>query len=326
MHALTRAVLLVLFGSWSFASVTMALAQDYPAKPVRLIVTSGAGSSPDIQARIFTAKLGELWGQPFVIENIAGAGGNIAAERAAKSPPDGYTLLYASAGPLQFNKSLYTKLGYDIVADFEPIMQVRRVPNILAVHPSVPVGSVEALIAYAKAHPGRLRFGSAGSGTSQHLSGELFKHMTGVDMVHVPYKSSAQMTTDLVSGQFELAFQNAPVILSYVRSRQVRALAVTTATRIPALPDIPTIAESGLLGFEIAGGSGLLVPRGTSAAIVAKIHADMKTVLAMPIVREQFAANGVDIVGNSREEFAAQIRSDIERWTPIVKASGARVD
>ena len=308
------------------AVASTAMPQTYPVKPVRLIVTSGAGSAPDIGARVFSAKLAEIWSQQVLIENVAGAAGNIGAERAAKSPPDGYTLLYATAGPLQFNMSLYAKLGYDIVRDFDPIMQVSRAPNILAVHPSVPVNSVQELIAYARANPGKLRFGSPGAGSSQHLSGELFRKMTGVEMVHVPYKSSAQMTLELVAGQFELTFQNAPVILPYVKRGQVKALAVTTADRMPFAPELPTVAESGLPGFEIGGRAGLLAPKGTPQFIINKVHADMATVMAMPTVREHFAASGYVIVASSPEEFAGSLKTEINRWAPIIKASGARVD
>jgi tripartite-type tricarboxylate transporter receptor subunit TctC len=316
----------LLFVATLSAVASTTTAQTYPVKPVRMIVSSGPGSFADTAARIFSAKLAELWGQQVLIENVAGAAGNIGAERVAKSAPDGYTLLYATAGPLQFNMSLYSKLGYDIVGDFDPITQVSRAPNILAVHPSVPANSVQELIAYARANPGKLRFGSPGSGSSQHLSGELFKKMTGVDMVHVPYKSSAQMTLELVAGQFELTFQNAPTILPYVKRGQVRALAVTAADRMPFAHELPTVAESGLAGFEIGGRAGLLAPKGTPASIINKVHADMARVMAIPSVREHFAANGLVIVASTPEQFATSLKHEINRWAPIIKASGAKVD
>ena len=218
-----------------------AAAQDYPAKPVRIVVSSSAGGSPDIQIRLVTHKMTEANGYVWVIENLPGGGGNIAPERVAKSPPDGYTLLMASAGPLYINPSLYPGLPYDIVRDFEPITQISHTPNILVVHPSVPVKSTKELIAYAKANPGKLRFGSAGSGSSQHLSAELFKRMAGVDLQHIPYKSSSQMTTELVAGQIELAFQNAPLVLPYVTAGKLVALAVTTKTRLATAPEVPTL-------------------------------------------------------------------------------------
>src|SRR5207244_4106089 len=202
------------------AAALPASAQPYPSKPVKLVVSSAAGGSPDLQARIFTQRMSQLYGYIWVIENVPGAGANIAPERVAKAPAAAYTLLMASAGPLYFNPTLYTKLAYDIQRDFEPITQVSNVPNILAVHPSVPLRSVKELIDYARANPGKLRFGSPGSGSSQHLSGELFKKMSGVELQHVPYKSVAQMTTELVSGQFELSFNNAPLVLPQHQERQ----------------------------------------------------------------------------------------------------------
>src|SRR5258707_15046676 len=245
------------------------------------------------------------------IENLRGAGGNIETERVAKAPADGYTLLMASAGPLYFNPTLYAKLPYDIQRDFEPITQVSNVPNILAVHPSVPITSVGELIAYTRANPGKLRFGSPGSGSSQHLSGEVFKKMTGVDMQHVPYKSVAQMTTELVSGQLELSFNNAPLVLPHIKSGRLRALAVTTKTRLALAPDIPTLDESGLAGFEVGGGSGVLAPKGTPPAILKKLESDLRSVLNSAEARAQYAANGLIAVGSTSAGFAASMESEI---------------
>ena len=270
--------------------------------------------------------MSQLYGYVWVIENLPGAGANIAPERVAKAPADGYTLLMASAGPLYFNPTLYAKLPYDIQRDFEPITQVSNVPNILAVHPSVPINSVKELIDYAKANAGKLRFGTPGSGSSQHLSAELFKKMTGVDMQHVPYKSVAQMTTELVSGQFELSFNNAPLVLPFIKSGRLRALAVTTRTRLALAPDVPTLDESGLAGYEVGGGSGVLAPRGTPAAILKKLETDLRSVLNSAEVREQYAANGLIAVGSSSAEFAAYMKSEIARWAPLIRATGATVD
>ena len=261
--------------------------QSFPTKPIKLIVSSSAGGSPDLQARLFTQVMAQRHGYVWVIENIPGAGGNIAAERVAKSAPDGYTLLLASAGPLYFNRALYARLPYDILRDFDPVTQVASTPNIVAVHPSVPIKSIHELIVYAKANPGKLRFGSPGSGSSQHLSGELFDSMAGVELQHVPYKSSSQMTTELVSGQFELSFQNAPLILPFVKAGKLRALAVTSKARLLAAPEIPTVGESGVPGYEVGGGTGLLAPRGTPSAILKKIEADARE--AINAVREQYA-------------------------------------
>jgi tripartite-type tricarboxylate transporter receptor subunit TctC len=301
-----------------------ALAQTWPSKPIKLVVSSGAGSSPDIQARLFTQVMAERHGYVWVIENAAGAGGNIAAERVAKAAPDGYTLLLASAGPLYFNRSLYPKLTYDIMRDFDPVTQVAHTPNILAVYPGLPIKNVRELIAYAKANPGKLRYGSPGSGSSQHLSGELFNSMAGVEMQHVPYKSSAQMTTELVSGQFEISFQNAPLVLPFLKSGKLRALAVTSMSRLPAAPEVPTVNESGVPGFDVGGGTGLLAPRGTPPAILKKLEADVRE--AVTAVREQYQANGLVAAGNTAAEFAAALKAENERWAPVVKATGAQVD
>ena len=301
-----------------------AAAQGYPAKPVKIIISSSAGGSPDTQVRLFTQKMTEAQGYAWVIENLPGAGGNIAPERVAKSAPDGYTLLMASAGPLYINLSLYARLPYDIVRDFAPITQVSNTPNILAVHPGVPAKSVQELIAYARANPGKLRFGSPGSGSSPHLSGELFDTMAGVQMQHVPYKSSSQMTNELIGGQIELAFQNAPLVLPYVKSGKLRGLAVTTRTRLAAAPELPTLDESGLAGYEFGGGSGLLAPKGTPAAVLHKLETDARAAIAA--VREQFAAHGLIAVGSSSAEFAATLKSEIARLAPLVRASGARIE
>ena len=305
---------------------TLALAQAYPAKPVRLIVSSSAGGSPDFQARLITQKMSEQHGYAWVIENVPGAGGNIAPERVAKSAADGYTLLMASAGPLYFNPSLYSKLPYDIVRDFAPLTQVSNTPNILAVHPAVPVKSVKVLIAYAKANPGKLRYGSPGSGSSQHLSGELFKSMAGVDIQHVPYKSSSQMTTELVSGQFEISFQNAPLVLPFVKAGKLRALAVTSKSRLASAPELPTLEETGLTGYEVGGGSGVLAPKGTPPEILKKLEADLRAAITSAPVREQFAANGLISVGSSAQAFAAYLKAEIARWAPLIRATGAQVD
>ena len=303
-----------------------AAAQSYPSKPVKIIVSSSAGGSPDTQVRLFTQKMTESHGYAWVIENLPGAGGNIAPERVAKSPPDGYTLLMASAGPLFINPSLYARLPYDIVGDFAPITQVSHTPNILAVHPGVPVQSVKELISYAKANPGRLRFGSPGSGSSPHLSGELFNTMAGVQMQHVPYKSSSQMTNELIGGQIELSFQNAPLVLPYVKSGKLRGLAVTTRTRLAAAPEVPSLDESGLAGYEFGGGSGLLAPRSTPTPILRKLEADARAAIGSAAVREQFSALGLISVGSSSVEFAAALKSEIARLAPLVRASGARVE
>jgi tripartite-type tricarboxylate transporter receptor subunit TctC len=303
-----------------------ASAQNYPSKPIRVLLSSSAGSSPDIQTRLFTQKMSEAQGYTFVIEHVPGAGGNIAPDRVAKAAPDGYTLLVASAGPLYINPSLYPNLPYDILRDFEYLTQIAQTPNILAVHPSVPLRSVTELIDYAKKNPGKLRFGSAGSGSSQHLSGELFKAMTGVQIEHIPYKSSSQMTNELIGGQIEMAFQNAPLVLPHAKSGKLRALAVTSKSRLPAAPELPTVDGSGVPGFESGGGTGFLAPKGTPTAIVNKLETDARAAINDPKVREQFIANGLIPLGNSSAEFAAALRTEIARLAPIIRASGAKVE
>jgi tripartite-type tricarboxylate transporter receptor subunit TctC len=291
-----------------------------------MIVTTGTGSSPDILGRIVASRLSELWGQPVLVENIPGSGGNIGAERAAKSAPDGYSILLASFGPLYVNKTLYTRLGYDIERDFEPIMQISRQANILVVHPSVPARTVDELVTYGRANPGKLRFGSGGSGTSMHICAELFKNGAGIDAAHVPYKSSAQMMTELVAGQFEFAFHNAPVVLPQIRAGRLRALAVTSQARVPYAPELPTMAEAGFPEVMYDGGAGLVTPKGTPIAIVQKIYQDAARVLSTPAVRDLFAANGADPVGSTPAEFAMRIKSEIARWAPVIRASGAKLD
>ncbi len=323
----TRHGLLALFVTATASLGAVAHAQSpWPTQPVKILVSSSAGGSPDIQLRLVTQKITEARGTAFVIENLPGASGNIAAERVARAAPDGYTLLYSSAGPIFFNKSLFRKLNYDIERDFEAISQFAATPNILAVHPSQPFRTVQELIAFAKANPGRLRYGSAGSGSSQHLSMELFKSLTGVNIAHIPYKASSQMTTELAGGEIELAFQNAPLILPHVRSGRLRALAISTAQRQAFAPEMPTVAESGVAGYEAGGGSGLLAPHGTPRAIVDRLFDDVSRALGNPSVREQYAKNGLHPVGSSPAEFAAHIHSEIARWAPVIKATGATVD
>jgi tripartite-type tricarboxylate transporter receptor subunit TctC len=301
-------------------------AQAYPAKPVKVIVSSSAGSNPDLVVRVVTGKMSEQHGYTFVIENQPGAGGNIAPVMVAKAPADGYTLLMATAGPLFINPTLYAKLAYDIQRDFEPITRVVNTPNILAMHPSVPLKSVKELIAYAKANPGKLRFGSAGSGSSQHLSGELFKTMTGVDLQHIPYKSSSQMTNELLGGQIEISFQNASLILPYLKSGKLVGLAVTSSARVPAAGELPTLDESGLKGYEFGGGNGLLAPKGTPPAVLKKLEADAREAIRTPAVREQLVANGLIVVGSTAAEFALTLKNEIARVAPLVRAVGAKVD
>jgi tripartite-type tricarboxylate transporter receptor subunit TctC len=301
-------------------------AQAYPARTVRLIIPAPAGSAPDFLSRVLSQKLSEAWGQPVIVDNVAGAGGNIGAERVAKSPPDGHTLLFNTIGPIAINISLYDKLPFDPVKDFVPITLVAKVPNILCVYPGVPVKSVAELIAYAKQNPGKLRYGSPGSGTSNHLSAELFNTLAGVKLFHVPYKSSAQMTTDTIGGQVEVIFHNAPVVLPHVKSGALRGLAITSASRNPYAPELPTMSEAGVPGFEVTAWFGVLAPTGTPQPVLAKLHTDVVRTINMPDVKERFLSQAAEPIGSTPAEFAAFINAEIGKWSRVIKESGAKVE
>jgi len=309
------------------APVAMAqAAAKYPAKPVRMVVPFPASGTTDLLARAVAQKLSEAWGQQVIVDNRPGAGGNIGSELVAKAAPDGYTLLMGTVGTHSINPSLYTKMPYDHVKDFTPVILVAGVPNVLVVNPSLPVHSVAELIAYAKANPNKLNFASSGSGTSIHLSGELFKVMAGVDMTHVPYKGSAPALTDLMGGQVQLMFDNLPSSLPFIKAGKLRALAVTSATRASALPDTPTLAESGLAGFEASSWFGVLAPAGTPHDIVAKLNAAIAAWLASPEAKEKLAAQGAIAAGGSPDDFVKHIARETAKWAKVVKASGAHVD
>jgi len=326
-HRLLRAAaVLVGIAAVAVAAPTGAQTAAYPTKPVRLVVPFPPGGATDTIARAVAQKLGETWGQSFVVDNRPGAGGNIGTELVARAAPDGYTLEMGTVGTHAINASLYSKLPFDHVKDFAPIILVAGVPNVLEVTPSLPVNSVQELIAYAKANPGKLNFASSGNGTSIHLSGELFKVMTGVQMTHVPYKGSAPALQDLIAGQVQLMFDNLPPSLPQIKAGKLRALAVTSATRAPALPDVPTVAESGLPGFEASSWFGLLAPAGTPPALIAKINAEVLAWLASPEGKEKLASIGANPAGGSPEDFARHIQAETAKWAKVVKESGAKVD
>jgi len=299
---------------------------SYPTKPIRLVVPFPPGGATDIMARAVAQKLTDAWGQSVIVDNRPGAGGNIGSELVAKAAPDGYTLEMGTVGTHAINPSLYAKMPYDHVKDFVPVILVAGVPNVLVVNPSVPAKSVQELIAYAKANPGRLNFASSGSGTSIHLSGELFKLMAGVQMTHVPYKGSAPALQDLLGGQVQLMFDNLPPSLPQIKAGKLRALAVTTAARAPALPDVPTIAESGLPGFEASSWFGVLAPAGTPPAIVTRLNTEIAAWLATPEAREKMVAVGAVIAGGTPEDFARHIATETAKWAKVVQESGAKVD
>ena len=315
-------------GGFLLCSAMDAFAQApaYPTKPIRLVVPFPAGGATDILARAVAQKLTEAWGQAVVVDNRPGAGGNIGSELVAKATPDGYTLEMGTVGTHAINASLYAKMPYDHVKDFAPVILVAGVPNVLVVTPSLPANSVQELIAYAKANPGKLNFASSGSGTSIHLSGELFKVMAGVEMTHIPYKGSAPALQDLIGGQVQLMFDNLPPSLPQIKSGKLRALGVTTATRSAALPDTPTIAESGLPGFEASSWFGVLAPAGTPPAIVAKLNTEIARWLATPEAREKLVALGATAAGGTPEDFARHIAAETAKWAKVVKDSGAKVD
>jgi len=304
----------------------VAAAQNYPTKPIRLVVPFPAGGTTDILARAAAQKLSEALGQQVVVDNRPGAGGNIGADIVAKSAPDGYTLLMGTVGTHAINPSLYTKMPYDHFKDFVPVVLVAGVPNVLVVTPSLPVNSVQDLIKLAKDKPGQINFASSGSGTSIHLSGELFKTMTGVEMTHVPYKGSSPALTDLMGGQVQLMFDNLPSALPQIRGGKLRALAVTSTKRAPALPDVPTMAESGLPGFEASSWFGVLAPAGTPPAVVTRINTEINKWLQSPEAREQLLGQGAEAAGGSPQQFVAHIRAETEKWAKVVKASGAKAD
>jgi tripartite-type tricarboxylate transporter receptor subunit TctC len=303
------------------------MAQTYPSKPVRFVVPFPPGGPLDVMARGVGQKLQETWGQPVVVDNRPGAGGGIGADLVAKSPGDGYTLLMGAVSTHAINPSLYAKVPYDAQRDFVPVALVAQVPNILVINPSVPVQSVQELIDYARAKPGSLSFGSGSTGSTGHLAGELFKTMAGVDMVHIPYKGGAPAMQDLLAGQTQIMFDNLANALPQVKAGKLRALAVTTLKRAPAVPDLPTIAEAGLPGFDLTTWFGVFVPAGTPPETVAKLNAEIVKALASKDLGERLAAMGtVAPESNTPERFAAFVRAEAAKYAQVVKDSGARVD
>jgi tripartite-type tricarboxylate transporter receptor subunit TctC len=302
-----------------------ALAQEYPAKPIRVVVPFPPGGGTDFMGRVVMQKVGENLGTTVVIDNRGGAGSSIGTEIVARSPADGYTVLIIS-GAHAINPSIYPKLPYDSVRDFAPVTMFTSGPALLVVHPSVPAKSVKELIALAKLRPGQLNYASAGIGTPPHLSGELFKTMARVDIVHVPYKGNGPAYTDLIGGHVSVMFPNVSTATAHVRAGKLRALAVTTKNRTAIAPDLPTISESGVPGYDVSSWYGLLAPAGTPAAVVTKLQREIARVLRLPDVSEKLTSQGLDLVGNTPEEFAAIIRSEIVKWAKVVKASGAKAD
>src|SRR6185503_2407845 len=317
-------MLRILVASVALIIAGLVSAQSYPARQVRIVVPFPPGGTSDILARTIGARLSAPLGQPVVVENRPGAGGNIAADHVAKSPPDGYTLIMGTSS-LAISQSLYRKLSYDLIQDFAPVTQAVNYTNLLVVHPSAGVSNVAELLALARAKPGALSYDTAGNGTPPHMTGELFKSYTGVNILHIPYKGGAPAIADLVAGQIPMMFDNVPPLLPHVRSGRIKALAVTSLARIQVLPDVPTLHELGLKDFDAVGWNGLLAPAGTPREIVSRLHTEVVRVLRNPEVREQLTSQGADVVGNSPEEFAAWIRVEVKKWAEVVRVSGAKV-
>jgi tripartite-type tricarboxylate transporter receptor subunit TctC len=301
-------------------------AQSYPSKSIRYVVPYAPGGSTDIVARVLALKLSEAMGQQVVVDNRPGAGGAIGADIVAKSPPDGYTMVTAVTSIMAINQFLYRKLPYDPEKDFAPVTQVGSLPLILVIHPSLPAKNVREFIAIAKAKPGQLNYGSSGVGTATHMTTELFKAMAGVDLVHIPYKGSGQVMGDVIGGQLALIFDQIVSSLPHVQSGKLRMLAITSAKRFPSLPDLPTIAESGVPGYESISWAGVAVPAGTPKEIVARLHAEIVKVLAMPDIRERFLRDGIETIGSTPEQFSEHIRRERIKWAKVVKDSGAKAD
>ena len=300
-------------------------AQSYPSKPIRIIVPFPPGGIADVMSRVFGQKFTDTWNQPVIVENRAGAGGNIGTEIVAKSPPDGYTLVMGSIGTHAVNVSLFSKLPYDPVRDFAPVALVIEADGLLVLHPSVPVKTVKDLIALARARPGQLVYASAGNGTAAHLAGELFKSMAKIDLVHIPYKGNVPAITDLVGGQTSMLFATLPTVLPLAKAGKLHALAVTGAQRNPAIPDVPTMADT-LPGFEVTNWIALFAPAGTPADIVAKLNAEIMRIMRLPDVQSRLVNEGAKFTPNTPNEFAAFVKSEIAKWGKVIKDSGARVD
>ena len=301
-------------------------AQEYPSRPVRWIVPFAPGGPTDIMSRAIGEKLTQQWGQQLVLDNRGGAGGNIGAELVAKSAPDGYTVMIGHVGTHAINSALYPKMSYDPVRDFAPITLIATLPLALVVHPSVPSKSVRELVAQAKASPNKLNFASAGNGGPTHLAGELFKSMAKLDIVHVPYKGNAAALTELIGGQVQMMFSNFLTSMPHVRTGKLRALAVSTAKRSAQAPELPTVAEGGVPGYDVTPWYGILAPASTPRAIVMKWNQAVARIVALPDVQQRFVGQGIDLTSSTPEQFAALIKSEIPKWARVVKESGAKVD
>jgi tripartite-type tricarboxylate transporter receptor subunit TctC len=311
----------------ALACGAVAHAQDrWPSKPIRYIVPFAAGGTTDVLGRLITPKLGEALGTTFVVENRPGAGGNVGSEALARSAPDGYTIGGGTVSSHAINASLYPKMPYDNLRDFAPVALLVTVPNVLVVHPAVPATTVAELVAHGKANPGKLTCASAGNGTSQHMSCELFKTMTGLDITHVPYKGSGPGIASVVAGETTMMFDNATIAVPQMKGGRVRAIGVTTAKRSPSLPEVPSLAEQGLAGYDVSSWQAVFAPAGTPKPIVDRLNAEIRRILATPEVRDKLLAVASDPADTTPEQFAEFVRAETEKWARVVKASGAKVD
>ena len=325
MNSAFKWTMMAAMAASALSASTGAYAQAYPSRAIRVIVPYVPGGGVDFVGRTIATKLADSWGNPVVVENRPGGGTNIGSEIVARAAPDGYTLLVGGV-PNTANMALYQKPPYDVIKDFAPVILLDTAPNILAVHPSVPAKSVKELIVLAKVRRGALTYASAGIGSSNHLSGELFRVLAGIDIVHIPYKGGGAAVVDLIAGQVSMYFGTTPSTLPFVKAGKLRALGVTTAKRTVAAPDLPTIAEAGLPGYEQSAWHGLLAPAGTPEAVVTKLYAEVSRLLRTPDVVERFTVQGIDVIGGSPAEFAAFIRQDVAKYAKLVKTAGIKVD
>jgi tripartite-type tricarboxylate transporter receptor subunit TctC len=325
-NARPAAALLLLALAAGTLAPAPATAQAWPAKPVRMVVPFPPAGGTDVIARVIGPRLGEALGQQVLIDNRAGANGNVGTELVARAAPDGYTVLLNGGGTLAVNPSLYSRLPYDSVRDFAPVSMVALQPSVLVVHPSVPARSVSELITLARSRPGQLNYASSGSGSLAHLCAEVFKRMAKIDMLHVPYKGAGPSLADLLAGQVHLIFASSPSVMPHVRNGRLRALGVTTAKRVRATPDVPTIAEAGLPGFELTGWYGLLAPAGTPSPVVNRLNVDLVKTLNVADVQEKLVDQGLEVATSTPREFADFLKAEIAKYARVVREAGVKVD